>query len=296
MQDDQATFSSPHSRVLVASTTAEPSQIEARVAYSRRVGRLLSDGALRERELKVLRKGTYAIRVYELEKKRDSDRLVTKLAAEIGDDVSLDNPDTELTVVRADRDYFAVTKPSRMKQNWMVRRPRARAFFHPSAIFPKFSRLLVNLSAVMAGETFLDPFCGTGSLLLEASEIGARPVGIDLHSKMVKGAHRNAGKFGQDWLGVIRADARRMPLNKVDAIATDIPYGRVSTTSGSTSAAILEKLIKEAASILPDGKRLVVMHPKTLEVGETDGFELEEELHLPVHPKLTRTISVLRRV
>jgi putative methyltransferase (TIGR01177 family) len=295
MQDPSASFSAPQKRLLLATTTAEPSAIENRVAYSRRVGPLLADGVLGEDALRLLRAGTYAVRVFKLDARDDSEGLISDLAGQVDGRVALDRPERELTVVRGKRDYFALTRPSSMRQDWVVRRPRARAFFHPSAIFPKFSRLLVNLSGVMPGETFLDPFCGTGSLLLEAAEIGASPLGVDLHSKMTRGALSNRDRFGQDWLAVIRADSRRIPLTSVDAIATDIPYGRVSTTSGSSSRAILENLIKEASSLLSDGRRLVVMHPKTLDVGRTEGFELEEELHLVVHKKLTRTISVLRR-
>jgi len=295
MQDPNAEFSNPHRRVLIASTTADPYEIGKRIAYSRRVGQMVSKGGLDEQGLRLLREGTYAIRVFDLDGRADSDALISDLAAEIDGKVSLVSSDMELTVVRGRRDYLAVTKPSLMRQDWVVRKPRARAFFHPSAIFPKFSRLLVNLSAVRPGETFLDPFCGTGSLLLEASEVGALPLGVDLHSKMTKGALRNRDKFRQDWVGVIRADAKHIPLVHVDAIATDIPYGRVSTTSGSSTGRILENLINEASSLLAHGRRLVVMHPQTLDVGLRDGFELEEELHLPVHKKLTRTISVLRR-
>lgn len=112
---------------------------------------------------------------------------------------------------------------------------------------------------------------------------------------MTAGALLNRSKFGQDWLGVIRADARRLPLVRVDAIATDIPYGKLSTTSGSTSVQILENLIKEASSVLASGRRLVVMHPDSLHVEGKYGFEIEEQLHLFVHKKLTRTITVLRR-
>lgn len=295
MQDPSASFTAPHKRVLIASTTAKPSEIGRRVAYSRRVGPMVAQSGLSEHELRLLREGTYAIRVFDLERKNDSEGLVSDLADEIGGKVSLDEPDRELTVVRGGHDYLAVTNPSLMRQNWIVRRPRGRAFFHPSAIFPKFSRLLVNLSGVSPGETFLDPFCGTGSLLLEASEVGARPLGIDLHSKMVKGASRNRDKFAQEWLGVIRADSQHIPLTGVDAIATDIPYGKLATTSGSSMSRILENLINEASSLLSGGRRLVVMHPKSLEIGGKDGFEIEEELHLFVHKKLTRTISVLRR-
>jgi tRNA (guanine10-N2)-dimethyltransferase len=295
MQDSSSTFEVPNERVVIATTKADPSEIEARIAYSRRVGALIPGYELDEGQLRLLRSGTYAIRVFDLRGKGQSEDLVSRLAEKVSGRVSLKNPDAELTVVRGEEDYLAVTRPSRMSQRWVKRRPRARAFFHPSAIFPKFSRLLVNLSGARAGESFLDPFCGTGSLLLEAAEVGIRPIGIDLHRKMTAGALLNRSKFGQDWLGVIRADARRLPLVRVDAIATDIPYGKLSTTSGSSSVQILENLIKEASTVLVSGRRLVVMHPDSLHVEGRYGFEIENQLHVFVHKKLTRTVTVLRR-
>jgi tRNA (guanine10-N2)-dimethyltransferase len=251
-----------------------------------------------ESNLKELRSGTYAIRVFNYPHDRgDSGRLVDELAERIGGRVALDGPDVELTVVRGGReDYLAITSPRLMKQNWVVRRPRARAFFHPSAIFPKFSRSLVNLSRVSSGESFLDPFCGTGSLLLEAAEIGARPIGVDLHLKMVVGAIRNQRKYAQEWLGVIRGDSRRAPISRVDAIATDVPYGRVSTTSGSSPGEILESLINEASVLLSSGRRLIVMHPDSLDASAARSeFVIEEQIRVPVHKKLTRVVTVLRR-
>jgi tRNA (guanine10-N2)-dimethyltransferase len=294
-QDNSATFSRPHSRVIIAATDLNPAGLEKRIAYSRRVGRILPDERIDRSTLADLRKGTYAIRVFELTERRDSIEVVSGLADQVDGRVSLDNPDRELTLVRAESDYLALTNPAQMRQSWAKRRPRARPFFHPAAIFPKFARLLVNLSGVLPGEIFLDPFCGTGSLLLEANEVGASPVGIDISSKMTRGSRSNAEGFGQYWLGVLKSDSNHFPLSRVDAIATDIPYGRVSSTSGSTSASILENLIKESATVLPVGRRLVVMHPQTLAIGIVSGFETLGELHLPVHRKLTRTISVMRR-
>ena len=154
-----------------------------------------------------------------------------------------------------------------MRQGWATRRPRSRAFFHPSAIFPKLSRALVNLSGVQPGEAFLDPFCGTGSLLIEASIVGAEPVGIDIARKMVRGARRNSIKYGQPWLGLVRADSRSLPLREVGAVATDIPYGRASSAGGRKSSEILRSLVDGAPAVLPRGRKLVVMHPKSLEVG-----------------------------
>ncbi|GAH56289.1 unnamed protein product, partial [marine sediment metagenome] len=61
---------------------------------------------------------------------------------------------------------------------------------------PKIARALVNLSGVKEKELFLDPFCGTGGILIEAGEIGARVIGIDVQGKMVRGAEENLGFYG----------------------------------------------------------------------------------------------------
>lgn len=51
---------------------------------------------------------------------------------------------------------------------------------------PKIARALVNLSGVKDKELFLDPFCGTGGILIEACMVGARIIGADVQDKMVK--------------------------------------------------------------------------------------------------------------
>jgi len=297
MQDRSAEIESPEERILIASTDSDADTIASRVAFSKRVGSLVPDGRLDRDHLSSLRAGTYRVTVFELgEKRPDSDALLSYLAGEIGGKVALDDPDVEIALVRGDRDYLALCRPSLMSQDWVRRRPRARPFFHPAAIFPKLSRALVNFSGVGQGEVFLDPFCGTGSLLLEAHEIGVRALGADRDPRMVKGAMKNMASFRQDWLAVVRADVRETPFTGVDAIATDIPYGRASSTAGSSAGEILEGLRKTAAGLLGEGRRLVVMHPDTVAVESREDFELEEEHHLYIHRKLTRTISVLRRV
>jgi tRNA (guanine10-N2)-dimethyltransferase len=297
MRDHSAEIQSPEDRVLIATSESDPDRIATRIAFSKRVGSMLPDGRLDRDHLRSLRSGTYRVSVFELgEKKPDSEKLVSDFAEEIGGKVALKEPDHEVTIVRGARDYFAVSRPSLMRQDWVLRRPRARPFFHPAAIFPKLSRALVNLSRVDFGEVFFDPFCGTGSLLLEAHELGARPLGADRDPRMVRGALRNMTSFRQDWLGIIRAEVGRTPVSVVDGMATDIPYGRASSTSGSNTREIMEKLRTTAAELLREGRRLVAMHPSTVEVRTGGGLELEEEHNLYIHSKLTRTISVLRRV
>jgi len=298
--DPSAEIELPEKGLLVAQTTADPSALEARVAFSRRVGRLVPDACLDDLHLSLLRSGTYRVRVYGAPGK-DDEETVSSIAEKVGGRVSLDDPDREVSVYLGEggaTTYIAITSPRTMRQGWVTRRPRSRAFFHPSAIFPKLSRALVNLSGVQPGEAFLDPFCGTGSLLIEASIVGAEPIGIDLARKMVRGARRNSIKYGQPWLGIIRGDSRRLPLRCVAAAATDIPYGRASSAGGSKSIDILRSLIEGAADVLSDGRKLVVMHPKSLEVrpmAKGGRMRVEQELHIYIHRTLTRTVTVMRR-
>ncbi len=301
--DPAAKFESPEDGLLVAETSADPAAIEARVAFSRRVGLLVPDGRLDDEHIALLRRGTYRVRVFgEGDGGEGEEAIISSIAEKVEGRVSLDSPDREVSAYVGEdgaKTYLAITMPRSMRQGWATRRPRSRAFFHPSAIFPKLSRALVNLSGVQPGEAFLDPFCGTGSLLIEASIIGAEPVGIDLARKMVRGARRNSIKYGQPWLGLVRADSRSLPIREVGAVATDIPYGRASSAGGLQSSEILRSLVEGAPAVLPKGRKLVVMHPKSLEVGpiakEAGGLRVEQELEIYIHRTLTRTITVMRR-
>jgi putative methyltransferase (TIGR01177 family) len=301
--DPEAKFDTPEEGLLVAETSADPAAVEARVAFSRRVGLLVPDGRLDGWQLSLLRRGTYRVRVFgEGCDEEGEAAIISSIAERVEGRVSLENPDREVSAFvgrGGGKAYFAITTPHSMRQGWASRRPRSRAFFHPSAIFPKLSRALVNFSGVQPGETFLDPFCGTGSLLIESSIIGAEPVGTDIARKMVRGARRNALKYGQPWLGVVRADARSLPIREVAAVATDIPYGRASSAGGLDSGDILRWLVEGATRIVPRGRKMVVMHPKSLEVEpiaeEAGGLRVEQEHEIYIHRTLTRTITVLRR-
>jgi tRNA (guanine10-N2)-dimethyltransferase len=295
--DPEAKFESPEGGLLIAETSADPAAIEARVAFSRRVGVLVPEGRLEDEHVSLLRSGTYRVRVFgEGDGGKGEEAIIDAIAEKVEGRVSLDAPDREVSayVGERGRTYLAITTPCSMRQGWATRRPRSRAFFHPSAIFPKLSRALVNLSGVQPGEPFLDPFCGTGSLLIEASIVGAEPIGIDLARKMVRGARRNSIKYGQPWLGLVRADSRSLPIRQVGAIATDIPYGRASSAGGVKSSEILRSLVEGAPAVLPSGRKLVVMHPKSLEV-EAGALRVEQELEIYIHRTLTRTITVMRR-
>ena len=289
--DLHSTFETPEPRVLIADSEADPLVVGARIAFARRVGYLLGSPS----EAGGLLTGhRVRFRSFDLNPMKSQPDPAEYLKG-IGAIIDLTDPEYELTLVRGRRDYLAVTAPSYMLQAWSRRRPRSRPFFHPSAIFPKLSRALVNMSRCRQGDVFLEPFAGTGSIAIEASLVGADVVAIDLADRMVRGASSNMRHYVQDWLGIIRADSARLPVRGVRAVATDMPYGRASSTRGRPPELMLELLLPELASAMDRGSFLVLMHPKGVGVKPTSGFVFEEEHHLQVHKLLTRTITVLRR-
>jgi putative methyltransferase (TIGR01177 family) len=289
--DPESKFESPEPRVIIADSRTDPFVVASRIAFSRRVGPLI--GSPRE-AADAVRGKRVRFRSFDLIDGLPPVDPVARMRG-IRAKIDLGNPEYEVTLIRGKEEHFALTRPFGMRQSWSKRKPRSRAFFHPSAIFPKLSRALVNLSRIKEGQVFLDPFSGTGSLPIEAAGIGAQVVASDQVAKMVRGSIANMRHFKQEWLGVIRADAFLYPVTRVDAIATDVPYGRVSSTRGSAQRDIIDRALAAMASMLEKDSRIVLMHSRQARVRKTKGMVVEGEVDLYVHKLLTRTITVLRR-
>ncbi len=288
--DPLSSFESPEPRILIAESSADPVQVGSRIAFARRVGQIADESELSGR----VAGHRVRFRSFDIRRSRSPAEPEDYMAG-LDATVDLVNPEFELTLVRGDEDYLAITAPATMNQGWSMRRPRKRPFFHPSAIFPKLSRALVNLTRCREGGVFVDPFCGTGSIPIEAHLVGARVVAMDLSPRMTQGAAKNMRHFGQEWLGAIRADSTSPPLRAVDAVATDIPYGRASSTEGRTPRVMIDLLLPALAGVMAPGSFLVLMHPQSDAVGGSGTFSLLEEHDLQVHKLLTRTITVLER-
>jgi len=91
------------------------------------------------------------------------------------------------------------------------------------AISIRLAKIMINLSQTPAGGTILDPFCGTGVILQEASLMGFKVIGVDIDKDSIKTAQRRLSKY-KNWK-VIHGDSRKLSklVRKVDSIITE-PY------------------------------------------------------------------------
>lgn len=181
---------------------------------------------------------------------------------------------------------------------FMQRRPRKRPFFHPSAMPAKLARCMVNLARPRKGDLFLDPFCGTGSFLIEAGLLGCRVMGFDAKRYMVRGSLQNLKFFNIKFEGVAVADAKRLPLTRVGCVVTDPPYGRSASTMGYTTKQILQDFLIASNDRMAKRQRVCLAAPKTVglgEMAETLGFKHVQSHFVHVHRSLTREIAVLEK-
>jgi tRNA (guanine10-N2)-dimethyltransferase len=231
--------------------------------------------------------------------------LESKLGKQIlnsteGTKVSLKNPDkTFIGIITDEKLVLGLKLTDITSKTFSERRPRKKPFFHPSAMPSKMARCMVNLAHGKAESLVLDPFCGTGTSLIEASYIGCRAVGVDAQKRMILGTRKNLRFFNISAEGLILADSRKPPFFKVDCVITDPPYGRSSSTLKSTTEQLVKDVLASSMELLGIGQRICIASPKTLNIthlGTELGYRHVESHFAYIHQSLTREIAVFEKV
>jgi len=214
--------------------------------------------------------------------------------------VNLKNPDkTFVGILTNGKLVFGIKLSEISPKPFSERRPKNKPFFHPSAMMPKIARCMVNLAQPKTGELVFDPFCGTGSMLIEAALIGCRILGLDAQKHMVKGCLKNLAHFNIEPEGIIVGDAQKPPLTKVDCVVTDPPYGRSASTLKRTTKQIVEETLEAIKDMLDKKHLICIAAPKTLnipQIGLNLGYKHLESHFVYFHRSLTREIAVFEKV
>lgn len=175
--------------------------------------------------------------------------------------VNLTCPAIELRVVLTENEAFVgIKKASLDVSQFQTRRGHLRPFLSPVTLHPKLARALVNLSAIKSTETLLDPFCGTGGILLEAGFLGVQVIGSDIEKKMIEGCQKNLDFYHIKNYKLYCADIGEISayVSTVDAVVTDFPYARATTTKGEQLPKLYNRAFETIAETLKKNRRAVV--------------------------------------
>lgn len=143
----------------------------------------------------------------------------------------------------------------------------------------KIARMMVNLASRGQDQlTLYDPFCGTGTILLEALLTGCHVLGSDLDSAAVQGTVANLAWLQDRYqldrsYEIVASEVSHPPFSKVDCIVTEPLMGPLLTSSrlpdpekAKGIARGLDKLYRGAfrawLPLLPKQGRVVITLPE----------------------------------
>ncbi len=253
-------------------------------------------------------KSDYAIRVKKINFSGDIDsqKIERDLGRIVGVNldearVNLKNPDKFIRITFTEgRIFIGIRKIKIDKKHFFNIKPHKRPFFYPGSMSPKLARCMVNLSRINEGDIILDPFCGTGGILIEAGIIGARVLGVDIDEKMVKGTIENLENCHITNYNIVQGDARYIELDGlVDSIVTDPPYGISASTAGEESNKLYKDAIFNMQNLLKTNGYLCLATPHYVNVNQLiqdTKFKIKERHEIRMHKSLTRIITVLENL
>lgn len=244
--------------------------------------------------------GSIAIRSKNRSKNKNSQQIIQKIA-EIytkNKKVNLTNPDNEIRVFISDLKIYVCRKLVNIdRSQYEKRKVQFRPYFSPISLHPKIARALVNLSCVKKNETLLDPFCGTGGILLEAGLIGVKIIGNDIEKKMIYGCKETLEfyKLKNYQLFCLDIGDINKKVSSVDAIVTDLPYGKAATTAGEDMDKLYNRAFEVFSEILKEKKKAVIGLSDKKWLKSQKSLKLLKFHEFRAHKSLTRYFAVFEK-
>ncbi|KAL3936162.1 MAG: hypothetical protein SGBAC_008461 [Bacillariaceae sp.] len=135
---------------------------------------------------------------------------------------------------------------------------------------------MVRLADIKQGAHIADPFCGSGTLILEALEVYKKKVfcvGMDVSRRSANGAKENAlaENCGDDICKFVCSDARglrkHLKDDSLDAIISNLPWGIMTGhKEGADLKTMYEVFLRTAWYVLKPGARIVMLVLKGLQI------------------------------
>ena len=242
--------------------------------------------------------GTFAIRAKRFEgmkKSVDSQKLIRDVGniLSVNNDVDLRDPDIIIKMQLCDKVHLfiedKVIDPNILEKRKVSERP----FFSPISLHPKYARALINLTGAKKGDVVLDPFCGTGGIVIEAAEMGMKAIASDFDEEMVLGCRENMDFYDLALYDYETIDIKDIPerFSEIDVVVTDPPYGRSTKTGGENVNDIHKTAMRSIPKVLKSSGRAGIILPYE---AESSTMELDAAFKQHVHGSLSRYYHVFR--
>ena len=150
---------------------------------------------------------------------------------------------------------------------------------HMGMLPPKLAQIMINLaepSLALPCKTIYDPFCGSGTILMEALLQSKKAIGSDIDQKAVDGSIKNLEWLAKNFqdtkpdFKVFQKDARNIEEKNIDAIVSEtflgppqskFPGEKTAEKIFQEISAIHNSWLPKAAKLLPKNGRIILCLP-----------------------------------
>ncbi|WP_432887073.1 TRM11 family SAM-dependent methyltransferase [Kribbella sp. CA-245084] len=156
--------------------------------------------------------------------------------------------------------YFTVTGSGNAPLSWMRRFGRLERL--PWSTNPVVAEVIVRLAKIRPGQHVLDPFCGTGTILLAVRRRApaAHVIGTDHDPRALEIATAN----GCRRLAQAKAEALPLQDRSIDRVVTNLPFGK-QVGSHELNRTLYPAVLRELGRVLTvDGRAVLLTEDKRL--------------------------------
>lgn len=231
------------------------------------------------------------------ERKKSHQGIEKMIAGKLEGKVDLEKPEVDLTaLIQGKKLLFCLNGKWRNTKAFLKRSNKFRPFTLPTSISPELARALVNLGRAKKGGSLLDPFCGSGGILIEAGLICCNATGIEFDERVFEGCRKNLGFTGIKNIELMNEDFLKAGLKKkFDAVVTEPPYGRSAGLFGYGLNELYEKTINKVHELLKPKGLLVITFPKPIKKLFSNKFSILGHYVIRVHKSLERHVFIAER-
>lgn len=203
--------------------------------------------------------------------------------------VDLENPDTLIEFHKFRSTVICSLFISRIDSSIEQRKPHLRPHLVPVSSHPRLSRCLINLTGIRRGK-ILDPFCGTGGILIEAGLMGLHPVGYDVLKKMINISRLNLKHYNIMPFTLKQTDCTS-ETKKFKYVAAELPY--MINTKKQDLRLLYDSFFKNLRLIL--GRRAALSFPNKIprRIISKHNLKVTDTFSVYIHKGLTKKIVVL---
>ena len=290
-------------RIILSTSNEIEDNIMNRLSMTRRISKIIFTSkknnllmALKALEKIHIGKNSFAIRQIGSQNLND-EKTIIRIGEKISSENKTDlrNPQVTVLLYYEERIFISLnyklweTGYKKCLNHHISNRP----YFSPISIHPRIARAMVNLSNCNSEEPLIDPFCGTGGILIEGADMGIEVTGIDLKEKMIEFTKGNLKHYGFK-AKLINSDFREINNQNFSSIVCDPPYGIASTTGGEDINDLMERCMNLFQKKMYKNQRLVIAVSNP-DIAKNPSFNLIHKFEWYIHKSLTRHIIVLEK-